>query len=418
MKGQQTNLQRKRKALLVLPFVVIPFLTMAFWAMGGGKGKDGNKGSKSEGLNLQLPNAQLSDDRDKTKLSFYEAQEKIDTDDVGKGIDFSFGQRQSPSEIDKAGSATDGNPYDPMPPGMLTSKDPNEEKVYQRLAELNKELTRQTSSAKKERTSPSQNQRVSVETEDVDRLAGMMQTVQSKSEPDAELEQLNGMMERILDIQHPDRVKEKLREESRQHKKQVYPVGIFKNRVNSSLLSSKKGNNTAKEHNPFLDERNSDVELSPESNAIAAAVQGNQILTSGSTVKLRLLADVYVAGTQIPKGNFVYGTATLEQDRLKISIGSLRYGSSLFPVSLTVYDLDGIEGIHVPGSLTRDVAKGSAEQSLQSIGLMSQDPTLKAQATAAGIQAAKGMLSKKVKQVKVTLKAGYQVLLMDRNSQQ
>jgi hypothetical protein len=31
---------RKRKMMLVLPALVLPFITMAFWAMGGGKAKD------------------------------------------------------------------------------------------------------------------------------------------------------------------------------------------------------------------------------------------------------------------------------------------------------------------------------------------------------------------------------------------
>jgi hypothetical protein len=46
------------------------------------------------------------------------------------------------------------------------------------------------------------------------------------------------------------------------------------------------------------------------------------------------------------------------------------------------------------------------------------DPSLKAQAASEGIRAAKSLLSKKVKQVKVTLKAGYQVLLRDGNGDQ
>jgi hypothetical protein len=57
----------------VLPLVVIPFLTMAFWAMGGGKTED-NTSKEPEGLNLLLPKPELSEDSDKTKLSFYEAE--------------------------------------------------------------------------------------------------------------------------------------------------------------------------------------------------------------------------------------------------------------------------------------------------------------------------------------------------------
>jgi len=42
--------------------------------------------------------------------------------------------------------------------------------------------------------------------------------------------------------------------------------------------------------------------------------------------------------------------------------------------------------------------------------------SLKAQATNAGIQAAKGLFSKKIKLVRVTVKAGYKILLKDDNA--
>ncbi len=50
---------RKFKMLLVLPLLMLPFLTLAFYALGGGKGAtDSSKivGPK-EGLNLDLPSA-------------------------------------------------------------------------------------------------------------------------------------------------------------------------------------------------------------------------------------------------------------------------------------------------------------------------------------------------------------------------
>jgi hypothetical protein len=92
------------------------------------------------------------------------------------------------SELGKAGSFTNGHTYDPTPPGMLSSKGPNEEKVYQKLAELNKALDSQTPSQRKERAPPTQTKSKLVETANVDRLEEMMQTVQSNNEPDAELE--------------------------------------------------------------------------------------------------------------------------------------------------------------------------------------------------------------------------------------
>src|SRR5882672_4801775 len=68
---------RKRKMMMVLPLLVIPFFTMAFWALGGGKG--GNKKiamAQHQGLNLQLPNANLKEDGKADKMSFYDQADK------------------------------------------------------------------------------------------------------------------------------------------------------------------------------------------------------------------------------------------------------------------------------------------------------------------------------------------------------
>ena len=141
-------------------------------------------------------------------------------------------------------------------------------------------------------------------------------------------------------------------------------------------------------------------------------------LVNGAMVKLRLLNDIYIAGTLIPKESFVFGIATLDGERLQIEISSIRTGSSLFPVKLEVYDLDGLPEIYITGAITRDVAKQSADNSLQLMEIGTMDPSLKAQAAAAGISTTKNLLSKKVKQVKVIVKAVYKVLLKDKTSDQ
>lgn len=80
--------------------------------------------------------------------------------------------------------------------------------------------------------------------------------------------------------------------------------------------------------------------------------------------------------------------------------------------------MDGLPGIYIPGAISRDVTKQSADNSLQLMELSSMDPSIKAQAAAAGISTVKNMLSRKVKQVKVMVKAGYKVLLKNKNAQQ
>ena len=68
------QLLRKRKLLIVLPLLVLPFVTLLFWALGGGKASDvqAQKQNSKQGLNMELPDANLKDDKSLDKLSYYE----------------------------------------------------------------------------------------------------------------------------------------------------------------------------------------------------------------------------------------------------------------------------------------------------------------------------------------------------------
>jgi conjugative transposon TraM protein len=265
---------------------------------------------------------------------------------------------------------------------------------------------------------------------DVKQLEKMMEMMSKGNESDPEMQQLEGMLEKILDIQHPDRVSQKIKEQSEQNKGHVFPVTTSRTEDNVSLLNSNGGRNqmavdssallsrvlsVKAQQNSFygLDDQILDEE-SKTGNAIEAVIHGTQELVAGSTVKMRLMNDVYINGRLIPKDQLVYGTATINGERLTIAINSIRDDNSLFPISLTIYDLDGIEGIYIPGAITRDVAKQSSDQAMQSMQFLTMDQSLKAQAASAGLQAAKGLFSKNVKLIKVTVKAGYKILLMDK----
>ena len=142
-------------------------------------------------------------------------------------------------------------------------------------------------------------------------------------------------------------------------------------------------------------------------NTIAAVIHQTQAPVDGAIAKLRLTSEVYITGIPIPKGTFVFGIASLNGERLNLKIRSIRYKKALLPVDLTVVDLDGIDGIYIAGAITRDAAKGTADRAIEQFGLSSLDPSITQQAASAGIEAAKTLLSKKVKLVKVTVKAGY-----------
>jgi conjugative transposon TraM protein len=416
--------------MMVLPLLTLPFVTLAFWAMGGGKGNvQGNQSVRQMGLNLQLPEPNLEDESKENKLSFYnKAQEdsiklrqEMQNDPYYKnGLDtMKIPESIAINSIEPSfGNNLNQSPN--YPSGPTT---PNEAKIYERLDALNKAIQNPTETSNEDVAYGNVNQenRDGEFTTDVERLENMMQVMNEKGTGDPEMKQLGNMLDKILDIQHPERVKDRIKEKSVEKKTQVFAVNKAQKQVPVTYLGpvNKKSNNTIRvpKHNGFYG-TNRNMTDSDESNAIAAVIHETQTLSVGSTVKLRLLTDIYINGNLILKGSFVFGTASLEHERLLISIPGIRHGNSLLPVSLAVYDMDGLAGIYIPGSISRDVAKQSADQSLQSIEMMSLDPSLKAQAATAGIQAAKGLLSKKIKLVKVMVKAGYRVLLKDGNKQE
>ncbi len=249
--------------------------------------------------------------------------------------------------------------------------------------------------------------------EDVERLEGMMQNIGSSNGDDSDMHHLNSMMEKILDIQHPERVKDRLKEAS--SKKDQKKFLVDKQPTNTSVASLETDSADQDGVLGFYSLQKSI--LSAGQNTIGAVVHENQTLVNGGVIKLRLLQDVHINAILVHKDNFIFGIVSLNGERLEAEISSIRFNNSLLPVRLEVYDLDGLAGIYIPGAITRDVAKGSVDNAAQMLEVSSLDPSIKAQATTAGLSAVKSLLSKKVKLVKVTVKAGYKLLLKNKNDQ-
>lgn len=424
---------RQRKFLLVLPVLVVPFITLAFWALGGGKGSDAQaaQGNTQTGLNLELPGANLKEDEVVDKLGYYEKaasdsakllelmkndpyfnKQKNEEDTLPSAVTV-YNSTQFPSpNISNHGTGNsnyNGNQYN----------DPNEAKVYQKLAQLNTAINDASTGTKiKEESYLPKNNQPTLQGEDVDRLEQMMQTMNNGgNSEDGEMKQLNGMLEKILDIQHPERIKEKLKEKSIEHKGDVFAVSKGFSKTSVSLLDTAKHQSNTMENNGFFGVTDTPIE-SEVQNGIEAVVHETQTVVNGAIIKIRLLNDVYISGQLISRDNFIFGISSLNNERLEVNINSIRNEHSLFPVKLEVYDMDGLPGIYIPGAISRDVAKQSTDNALQSVALNSLDPSIGAQAAAAGIETAKTLLSKKVKLIKVQVKAGYKILLKDNNQEQ
>jgi conjugative transposon TraM protein len=229
---------------------------------------------------------------------------------------------------------------------------------------------------------------------------------------DSSMQQINNVLEKVLDVQYPQRMREKLQKQSALHTGQVFAVTTPDFTSTISLLDT--GGGTDKNSTAFFSARE-EAEDSSLQRGIEAVVHETQTLVNGAIVKMRLMDDIFINGQLVSRGNFIFGTATLNNERLEIAISSVRNGNSLLPVKLDVYDMDGIRGIYIPGAITRDVAKQSSDNALQSIALSSLDPSIGTQAASAGIETAKNLLTKRIKIVRVLIKAGYKILLKDNN---
>lgn len=153
-----------------------------------------------------------------------------------------------------------------------------------------------------------------------------------------------------------------------------------------------------------------------EKNTIAACVHGNQTLTDGQSVRLRLLEATDVGGVRIPRNTLVVGAARVQGERLGVEITSLEYRGSIIPVELSVFDSDGQEGIFIPNSLevsaVKEIAANMGSSLGSSINISTDAGAQLASDLGKGvIQGTSQYIAQKMRTVKVHLKAGYKVML-------
>lgn len=153
-----------------------------------------------------------------------------------------------------------------------------------------------------------------------------------------------------------------------------------------------------------------------DKNTISACIHGNQTITDGQAVRLRLLEAMRIGEREIPRNSVIVGVARLQGERLSIALKSIEHNGIIIPIELAVYDNDGQEGIFIPKSMEVDAAKevsanmGSSLNS--SINISSNAGAQLASDLGKGvIQGVSQYISKKMRTVKIHLKAGYRVML-------
>lgn len=345
------NLEKKRKALLVVPLFAVPLLALAFYALGGGRGIQEEPTTTQAGINTELPDAKFGKEKPKDKMTLYD-QASRDSAKAGKNL----------NDITKQLGFDDSD------------EDERAKAIEARLEKIQSQMDEPVSidhraggsiqPVREDRRLPEQS--ISA---DIDRLEALMKNMQEEKTVDPETEQLNAMLQSILDIQHPERVKDRYRNTP----DTVQTDSLFK--------------------------------------AVRASIVDKQKAVQGATVRLRLEDSVTLNGYHIPKGHEIFATCRITNQRLLLTITNIRLGTSIIPVRLSVYGLDGMEGLYAPEAVLTETMNIGSDNALRGIGMYGLDQSIATQVAGAGIDAAKNVLSRRIRKIKVKLQPGRPVLL-------
>ena len=152
---------------------------------------------------------------------------------------------------------------------------------------------------------------------------------------------------------------------------------------------------------------------------VKACVAQTQVIRAGSTVQLRLLEAVRIDGVLIPRNTPLYGLATIAGMRLQVTVSSVEYGGRIFAVEAAAYDLDGQPGLNVPNSRERTALKEALASVGQTAGTSvnvtrSAGQQVLSELARGGLQASSQYVAGKLREVKITLKANHQLLLISK----
>ena len=131
-------------------------------------------------------------------------------------------------------------------------------------------------------------------------------------------------------------------------------------------------------------------------------------LRSGSRVSVRLLEDMVVGGTLIPKNTHLMAMCSID-DRLQLTVSSVEMNSRLYSLGYEAYDTDGGRGIYCP-DLNAD-----ARRNVKSRGLSTISGTLGGRLgriASDAVQTGVSIAQTKSGEVTVSVPAGYRFFIV------
>jgi hypothetical protein len=383
----KNKLSKYRKVLVLMPLVAL-FTVIIIYLISGTL-KPGNKNNQASDtlskLNSTLPEPHIKE-KEKTKLEAYmemqadSVRQQKQDDPIAVKRFFDPG----PGENDSMPIKT----YYPTRSNLAGREKRVNEQLNKILQQLNNPVPDNNASNRELIPGNYSN------SPEINRLEQLFANLHADTAKDPEMERLDGMLDKIIRIQNPEAFNKKKRDSI-----SVYQVGVTPEPFREASKTV------------FFGLEESAVSLSKQKPAIRAVVHEDQTVQNGSTIKLRLVENTYIGEQEVPAGTFIYGICNIADERLNINLDRIVCNNAIYPIKLTAFDMDGIPGIHIPGAITRDATKDGLDRTMQTLTMTSLDPSLAAQVTSAGIQSLKTLLSKRIKQVKATVKAGHQLYL-------
>ena len=156
---------------------------------------------------------------------------------------------------------------------------------------------------------------------------------------------------------------------------------------------------------------------SVQRNTLPVVVDHTTTLREGNYVALRLLESAHIGELRIPRQSLLIAQAKLGGNRLHLLIKSIEIGGRIIPVKLSAYDLDGQEGIYIPGAEQVSALKEVGANIGGSVGTSftfasSAKDQIISEAARGVMQGASQLLQKKLRTLQVTLKGGYRLFLV------
>ena len=154
-----------------------------------------------------------------------------------------------------------------------------------------------------------------------------------------------------------------------------------------------------------------------QKNTIACKVDRTTTIRDNETLQLRLLESVRIGENIIPRNSLLTAKSKLSGNRMMLYVTTIELGENIYPVKLTAYDMDGLEGVFIPGSDEMDALKEVGANVGGSVGTSftfssSAKDQILSDAARGLMQGTSNYLVKKIKTIKVTFKSGHRLMLM------